>query len=449
MKKSIIPSAFVICLAATSANAQQPTSGDGAWYYELGGAESVSGALDPNVVSVPIGITGELRVPNSCTSLDPVLSISNVLDDVRMGADQIQQTMVLAANNAIAALPSIVLQRALPGIYEHFQSAVATAEARVNVAVASCQELVERGSVGDNPFGDWVKIAREQKTGREIMSTGNDPVSAIENIDTTNGDEGVEMPGGRRGGAGQEPIREIADTVHVGYQATSQPGTSPNLGTTSTPPPPGTRLETLWPDINAAQEWSQQVLGERIVRTCSNCSSETVPGTGLLPKLEEEVNIVLPLIQAMVTSTSAPKPLERREASAANVEVTSQLIEAIKNIEDPQEQNLVANRIANDVAMARTVERALSVRRLLLTGQQVPELSANEALEQDLPMFIATLDEEIDNLLREHNIRKQLISNTAMEVLRREELRRSASQGSSVPAAIDPSPLEAGRVRNN
>jgi hypothetical protein len=58
------------------------------------------------------------------------------------------------------------------------------------------------------------------------------------------------------------------------------------------------------------------------------------------------------------------------------------------------------------------VEKALLARRLLLTGRQVPEVYATEVAREHADASIAELDKEIENLLFETRVRKEVVSDT-------------------------------------
>ena len=423
---------------------QQPVSGSGEWYYQIGGAEPISRA--PNALHTPFTISGgaSLRLPRACGQLDPVISVSNILDDIKKGIDQFEDAMVLAANSAIAALPAIILQRANPGLYDHFQSAVLNAKARVDIAIKSCQQMVDDAAKGENPFKDWVRISRINTLGRQLDTAGNDPVTAHETVETTNGDEGVPWLGGDAGGDGQEPIRVVYDTTRAGYNVTL----NRDADATGAPPAASTppRLVELWSSPEEAAQWAVEVLGDLQIRTCQGCTPSTDPGTGLLPKYESERELVAPLIADLVASITDPTLTNLRQVSAPSVIVSRQVIEAMQGMLDPQEQALVIGRLSSEVATARIAERALTIRRLMLTGQRVPEIAANAPAQESHSRSIAEIQREIDNFLYETEVRQKLVSRTAKLVLEREETRRLSSMTRPATRDQDPQPLRGGKV---
>ena len=61
--------------------AQAPTE-DSLWYYEIGGAEPVSGPANPSVVSVTLGGSAQLGLGYNCGKFDPVLAVTNTLNNI-------------------------------------------------------------------------------------------------------------------------------------------------------------------------------------------------------------------------------------------------------------------------------------------------------------------------------------------------------------------------------
>jgi hypothetical protein len=128
------------------------------------------------------------------------------------------------------------------------------------------------------------------------------------------------------------------------------------------------------------------------------------------------------------------------------VAITRQVIEAIREM-TASEQSLIMGRLVSEISTARTVEKALFARRLLLSGRQVPEVYATEVAREHADTSIAELDKEIENLLFETRVRKEVVSNTIVTLLQRAAARRQASLNTPKVSPIDPRPLRNGRVQ--
>ncbi|MCK9552104.1 MAG: hypothetical protein M0R29_15395, partial [Aquamicrobium sp.] len=135
----IIPrNAFVLLLIALllwkNAYAAKAPTEDSLWYYEIGGAEPVSAPANPSVVSVTLGGSAQLGLGYSCGKFDPVAAVTNTLNDIGAGVDNMVNAMTAAASAAIASLPALILQRANPGLYDMFQNALLQAEETMQLA---------------------------------------------------------------------------------------------------------------------------------------------------------------------------------------------------------------------------------------------------------------------------------------------------------------------------
>jgi hypothetical protein len=85
----------------------------------------------------------------------------------------------------------------------------------------------------------------------------------------------------------------------------------------------------------------------------------------------------------------------------------------------PSEQGLIMDRLVSEISTARTLEKALYARRLLLTGRQVPEVYATEVAREHADASIAELDQEIDSLLMEIRARREVVSDSVVVLLQR------------------------------
>jgi integrating conjugative element protein (TIGR03755 family) len=187
------------------------------------------------------------------------------------------------------------------------------------------------------------------------------------------------------------------------------------------------------------------VVGDNIVTTCDTCPKDSIPGTGLLPKLFQESSAVAVELQALVGGTTPPTLQNLLTITAPGVAITRQVIEAVRSM-PASEQGLIVGRLVAEISTARTVEKALFTRRLLLSGRQVPEVYATEVARVHVDTSIAELDREIDNLLFETRVRREVVSDTAVTLLQRAAARRQASLNIPSVPTVDPQPLRNGRV---
>ena len=422
--------------------AQAPTE-DSLWYYEIGGAEPVSVPANPSVVSVTLGGSAQLGLGYSCGKFDPVAAVTNTLNDIGAGVDNMMNAMTAAATSAIAALPALILQRANPGLYDLFQNALLKAEETMQLATKSCEQMEAEIAQGKNPYADLITLSKGNDWKVQMGVGGNDAVTAKTTVESSNGNNGVPWIGGQAGGSGQPVLEFTGDIVEAGYNINmNRPVTDPS----PVPVASSTRLSEVWPSPADARDWTVEVVGENIVTTCDTCRKDSIPGTGLLPKLYQESAAVTTDIQDLVSGATPLTLTNLDKITAPGVAITRQVIEAIREM-PASEQSLIMGRLVSEISTARTVEKALFARRLLLSGRQVPEVYATEVAREHADNSIAELDKEIENLLFETRVRKEVVSDTVATLLERAAARRQSSLTVPEVPTLDPNPLRGGRVQ--
>ncbi|MCP5417440.1 MAG: integrating conjugative element protein [Chromatiaceae bacterium] len=436
--------AFVFCaLASHAVDAAQAPTEDSLWYYEIGGAEPVSVPANPSVVSVTLGGSAQLGLGFSCGKFDPVAAVTHTLNNIAAGVDNMMNAMTAAASAAIASLPALILQRANPGLYDLFQNALLKAEATLQLATKSCEQMEAEIAAGKNPYADLITLSKGNDWKVQMGIGGNDVVTAKESVETANGDNGVPWIGGKAGGTGQPVLQFTGDIVKAGYNINMN---RPVTATSPVAASDSTRLSEIWSTPTDARNWVVDVVGENIVTTCDTCRKDSIPGTGLLPKLHQESAAVTTDLQNLVSGTIPPTLTNLDDVTAPGIAITRQVIEAIREM-PATEQGLIIGRLVSEISTARTVEKALYARRLLLTGRQVPEVYATEVAREHADASIAELDKEIDNLLFETRVRREVVSDTITLLLQRAAARRQSSLNVPQVSPVDPRPLTHGRVQ--
>ena len=428
-------------LNSVHAVTQGPTE-ESFWYYEIGGAAPVSVPANPSVVSMTLGGSAQLGLGYSCGKFDPVAAVTNTLNNIGAGVDNMMNSMTAAASAAIAALPALILQRANPGLYDLFQNALLQAEETMQLATKSCEQMEAEIAQGKNPYADLITLSKGNDWKVQMGIGGNDAVTAKAAVEASNGDSGIPWVGGQAGGAGQPVLAFTGDIVKAGYNINMN---RPITTVGPVPPMSASRLTEIWATPGDARDWIVDVVGENIVTTCDTCRKESIPGIGLLPKLHQEASAVTVELQNLVSGATPLTLANLDQVTAPGVAITRQVIEAIREM-PAAEQPLIMGRLVSEISTARTVEKALYARRLLLSGRQVPEVYATEVAREHADIAITELDKEIENLLFETRVRKEVVSNTITSLLQRAAARRQASLNTPRVPTIDPRPLRNGHV---
>ncbi len=374
-------------------------------YYSLGGAKAVDSPA--TFLSRLQPLENEENSGFLCGSFEPSLDIQDML------TGQLNDT--LATLNSIpaavtSALPGYVLCRAQPGLCQLLQHYVVRAENKWNLSVKSCEEMMKSATRSGNPFRDLVEVSRMQ-TWQQEAQAGANATEAERQANQTDGC--VLWVGGNKSGCkGKEPIWLTKDTARTGWcliqdldaecsgdRLPSQSGTV-------------TTIAETWSSPDDAASWTSDVLGDFKIQT--GVQSSTKAGTGLLPKIEEETQDILTALTDLVYSSEAPTDADFIRLSTKRLFLTAPLIAALRDLPD---RNLLIHRIANEVALARVVQKALLARRILLAGIMEPNIQSAGKIAESIRHKIDILEREIDTITFELHVSRRLVSESILNVL--------------------------------
>ena len=398
------------------------------WYYAIGGAQPVSPPLNPNPATIPLGAGAAFSLGYSCGKFDVTSSVTNLFSSAASG---LKSTIMNAATGAISALPLYIFQRAQPGLYELFQSYATDFEVLFDNAAKHCEAYERDILAGNDPFEDWRQLAKGENWRVQMASTP-DAVAAKQTVETQNGDLGLSWVGGAKAaGAGQPPIEPVRDVTEAGWNlALNRPpdATGPYTGAP-------VRLSELFPTKTHAGDYAVEALGDLRVSTCDGCTRQSIPGHGLLPKYDLIRQGVATDLTALLGATTVPTYAELQAVSAPGVGISATIIETLRQL-PRDEQAILAARLAYEVGVARTLEQALAIRRLLLAGKRVPEVASYTAATEAVDQAVTELEREIDGFLYEQRVRKEITTNTAGAVI----ARANQIQGAGTATARLPRP---------
>jgi hypothetical protein len=411
--------AVVAALSYSSAGAQTSVNEYGVQHqgsvigddvlYSIGGgrAVSMSGAANMHSIGVGVGWNSNLI----CGDMSITTTLQNQLNGITNGFQAIMSSVIQNATAAVASLPALIIQRADPGLYNLLTNGVLQARLDFDRSKLTCRAIANRmADMAGGQLG-WDQLAEGMALKQAVAST--DAVSAIDDAEANRGNNGVPWVGGdNAGGAGQRPVRVVGDVTRAGYNLLNGRG----VGDASSIPQAscgGNLACQTWSSPDAAAAWAVRVLGEQEQRTCDACTKTvTTPGVGLTP-----------LIQA---------------ASSASLPITRGVIEALR---DETDQDILARRLASEVALASVLEKALLLQRTLLTGRKEPNVAANELAQKAVTHESDILDREIHNLKAELELRRELASNSPMAIIQRHSTRaagaRGIYEGDPVPNRVD------------
>ena len=148
--------------------------------------------------------------------------------------------------------------------------------------------------------------------------------------------------------------------------------------------------------------------------------------------------------QGLLTFAALLQALERLQTVLAGVGMNKDVIEALRRL-PVESRSAMTSRVAREVALAKTIERAFMLRNLLQTGMTAAnyEKPVDDARER-----VAQLNRYIDDLMFEQRVRKEIVSSTA-QLLIENDRNTAAARSTSVPGGREASTrsLEDGKVK--
>lgn len=438
--------AVALSVATPPAHAQ-PVSGS-SLYYRLGGGSPVSKAANHNQVAMRLGLSAALRLNYSCGKFDIGASWRNLMNGIANLGDQITG----AIQAGISALPLYIFQRAQPGLYQLFQTYSQKADLGVGAALKTCEEMEQVIKQGGNPYEQWVKLAKGEAWSASAQA-GGDLVQA--KVDINKNEQGQRngvswVFGSRAGGVNLQPLRPVRDLAVAGYNVTLNKPTATSAAANYTKAKEGsTQLVQAFATPEDLAAWTASVLGDQRIFLCNGiegCPEATsvATATGLRPKYEAEVDALAPRLAAMADGTGGSY-VDLVQVGAPGMGVSPQLMEALRRL-PPVERGMAITRLAQEMAIYRTIDRALIARNALIAGLSLPEVAAAAEVAKDMQAKVDRLDRYIDDMMREFRIRKEMTGATALTILGDNVVR--GSQSIKVPDGqrADSNPLDRGAV---
>jgi integrating conjugative element protein (TIGR03755 family) len=391
--------------------------------YSIGGGRAVSMGGAGNMQSIGVGVGWNSNL--ICGDMSITTTLQNQLNGISNGFQTIMSNVIQNATSAVASLPALIIQRADPGLYNLLTNGILQARLDFDRSKMTCRAIANRMADMAGGQAGWDQLAEGMALRDAVSST--DAVSAVEQAESNKGNNGVPwVGGGNAGGSGQSSIKVVGDVTRAGYNLLN--GRSATDTSSIARNACGNRLTCqTWSSPQAAADWATRVLGEREQRTCESCTkTQTTPGVGLTPMIQEEYETKLQVLQELVTGARPTTLANLDAAGSSSLPITRGVIEALR---DEPDQDLLGKRLASEAALSSVLEKALLLQRTLLTGKKEPNVAANELAVRAVDQENSALEQEINNLKTELELRRMLAGNSAMAIIQRHSIRAVGSRG--------------------
>ncbi len=389
--------------------------------YSIGGGRAVSMGDAARMQSISVGFGWNSNL--ICGDMSLSTTIQNQLNGVTQGFQNIMSNVLESATAAVASLPALILQRADPALYNLITNGILQARLDFDRAKLTCRTMANRmAEIAGGQLG-WDQMAEAMALKEAVQRL--DAVAAIDEAESSRGNAGVPWVGGdNAGGENQPPVRLIADVTRAGFNLLNGRGVG-DLTPIPAASCDGNLTCETWRSPAEASAWAVRVLGEQEQRVCEACTKTvTTPGVGLSPLIQEEYESKLAALRDLVVGgTTTADAL--RAAGSASLPITRGVVEALR---DEPDQDLLARRLASEVALSSVLEKALLLQRTLLTGRKEPNVTANQLAQQAISQESDTLDREIRNLQTELTLRRELAANAPSAIIQRHRARSAGSR---------------------
>jgi len=433
LKNMLLTAGVVLGLCSTAVSAQTSLHNYGFHHrgsvigddvlYTIGGGRAVSMGPVGSMQTLGVGVGWNSNL--ICGDMSITTTLQNQLNGISNGFQAIMSSVIQNATAAVASLPALIIQRADPGLYNLLTNGILQARLDFDRSKLTCRAIAERmADMAGGQLG-WDQLAEGMVLKQTIESA--DAVLAIEEAEASRGNEGVPwIGGGNAGGSGQAPIRVVGDVTRAGYNLLN--GRSPNDTSPINTLTCGHRLSCqTWSSPTAAVTWATRVLGEQEQRTCDSCTkTRTTPGVGLTPLIQEEFEDRVEALRDLLAGTTPTTFENLEQAGTASLPITRGVIEALR---DEPDQDILARRLASEIALASVLEKALLLQRTLLAGRKEPNVAANQLAQDAITQESDLLTQEINSLKTELELRRELAANSPMTIIQRHNHRSEMSRG--------------------
>ena len=396
-------------------------------FYQIGGGSAIMpppSRKRPHELSVGLGWRANL----TCGNFDIKTTVKNQLNGITDGFKDLYSNVIQAATGAVASLPAMIIQRANPQLYDLLTNGMYQAKLDFDSLKTSCEEMSNQ--LADYVIDSkWAKMAGIERY-KEIMSGENDVKRAKKKMDKDQGEAGIPWVGGeKRGGANQKPIELLKDVIIAGFNMSM----GRNVTEKSEIPQAQCdgRLCTEWKSPEDVATYGRKILGDKTLSTCQNCGTPTKSqaGTGLAPEIENSTIEKMTLLEEALNADSITAE-HLNSLSSSSVSITRGLIESLR--ESP-EATILGARLAQELAIAKELEKALILRRVLLVGMKEPNVASNIAAQEELEKSLRQLDREIEQVKLEIDLQKTVGTNATIAILNNKVSEHQRSLESNAP----------------
>ena len=457
------------CISTVSMASQTVASGslipgatDGL-YYKIGGGRVTPLPLAKDKTDIHVNVGGNAGLGYNCGIFNPGSSIVNSLNDVDGSFGRITTQLYNSATGMLMSLPAYILAKTMPEVYKLMQDGMSNGQFDFDIASKSCQRMMSDIGRGKSPYNDWMQASMGDawKYNMSLADTdlvkdgvaGSDDINQANlKINQANGKEGVAWVRGvsrngdhYAGGQNQPVILLTQDTVIAGYNVLVGQNRAYDDTSTPTSSDNNQRLLQAFATPQAASEWVANVVGEQTISTYAGGEKKSTPGLGLLGEVQTQTDILQEKLSGLVDG-SIPITIENLNAvSPPKILLNKEVIETLQKQDDDLMRAIYVNKLAQEIASARTIDKAKLGLECLEVGAQVPEIMNNGAAQSGILQAKTRLRAFIQDL-RENPQDNEMFVGKTLVALMQESKAKDAENLNMRPSSKTPAPLQDGAI---
>jgi integrating conjugative element protein (TIGR03755 family) len=473
--KKIFISFMIILFCITSAYAKDIIKGSivtgdkKGFYYQIGGGDVTPLPYTPDKSDIDLEVHGHAGLGYNCGIFDPEFSIVNSLNSLKSSFEHMETQVVANAKAAILELPAYKLAQYMPTLYNLIQNGVANGQFDFGVATKSCQQMVSEVAAGKNPYNNWLQaslgdqwkynmsLAGTQAARAGLLGAKQIDINQVKSdIAKDNGKSGVQWVQGNSkggddlyaGGEGQPIIYLTSDTVIAGYNVLIDSKRRYDDKSAPTRTDVNARIVDTFSDPTKAAQWAVKVIGEQEITTYDGGKKTSIPGRGLLNDVQDITTDINKKLSDLVDGSVKIDLQHLKEVSPPKVMLNNTVIQMLRKQSNPLMQAIYVNKIAEEVAVAKVIDKAKLVMQFLEVGSQAPPIYANHAAQNGLHDTENRLRQFISDLRDNPKDNEEFVGGTITKLMSNINA-QEVSSAAIRPSINTPPQMEYGAVQKN
>ncbi|WP_318482608.1 hypothetical protein [Photobacterium leiognathi] len=348
-----------------------------------------------------------VNISNSCGSFSPMIAVGSSFAQGNLST--MFDTVITNAKGAVMGLASRLIQEANPGLFKYLQHGVDAGYTDYLAALQSC-EGVQDLLVDNAPDSVMGKLAMGDKLLDAASPNTSVDISAfMKSKELRNGNSGVKgIDGKKYGGKTTPSLKVVNQTIKAGWCMLTESGTGLCSGVVNGGAgKPMPELKKVFPTALDAESFARNLIGEVELRSCEGCDSvKTTPPQTVSQLIDAEAIVANNQLSAILRNSSPERvsTAELERVSTSTYPITRNMFINL-NRETPIMQKAMLDRISLELATARTLNKIVLVRQIMLTGLSNSKLVNNEALTSGAKQRLTLLDNAVKNYYEELKIR--------------------------------------------